>query len=251
MNLKGIFNLLDPRTAEQLTKHKYLFLCSHMRGYTTLLSHILGNHPQIAGYTENHQSYRNKFNFKQLEIKQGILLGTTDLPEFLSDKILHNKYKIAPKFLHHSQIYCLFMIRKPEKTIKSIINMGQSYKITSSWYKNPEKVTQYYIKRLKALKKYKDKKPKNYHFLLAEDLIQNPQETLDSITTFLQLESPLKEDYDTFGLTGKNVFGDPSEKIKEGKIISKESNYSEIILDPELLKRAEKVYNETVKKMIK
>lgn len=246
MNLKGILSLLDPRTSDQLSKHKYIFLCSHMRGYTTLLSHILGNHEEIAGYTENHQSYSSKFNFKQLELKQGLLLGTTNLPEYLSDKVLHNKYKIATKFLHHPNVYSIFMIRKPEKTIKSIINMGQTYTITSSWYKNPERVTDYYIKRIKALKKYANKNPKNYHFLLAEDLINDSANALHNITSFLHLSSPLKENYDTFGLTGKNVFGDPSEKIKEGKIISKQSDYNDILIDPKLLKKAREAYEDVI-----
>ena len=35
-----------------LKRRNYIFLLSHVRGYTTLLSHILGSHREISGYAE-------------------------------------------------------------------------------------------------------------------------------------------------------------------------------------------------------
>ncbi len=243
MNVKGILQILDPRSRNQLKKYKYLFLLSHMRGYTTLLSHILGNHPDIAGYTENHQSYNSNFGFKQLEIKLSLLLGTAELPEYLCDKVLHNEYKIAPRYLHHKNVYSIMMIRKPENTIRSIINMGQSYTVTSRWYQDPDKVTEYYIKRLQKLIEYKRKSPKNYCFIRAESLLEDTDHTLQKLTSFLDLKESLSEEYDTFSFTGTNMLGDPSENIKKGKVIKDPSDYSEIEIPATLLKRATEAYD--------
>ena len=34
--------------------YQHIFLLSHMRANTSLISHILGSHPQISGYYEMH-----------------------------------------------------------------------------------------------------------------------------------------------------------------------------------------------------
>src|SRR5262245_13075611 len=36
-----------------------LFVLSHMRSYSSLLSHVLGSHPEIDGYCETHLRYRS------------------------------------------------------------------------------------------------------------------------------------------------------------------------------------------------
>jgi hypothetical protein len=40
------------------SRTQYLFVISHMRSRSSLLSHILGSHPQVIGYSELHQSYQ-------------------------------------------------------------------------------------------------------------------------------------------------------------------------------------------------
>jgi hypothetical protein len=43
--------------APQRYADTFLFVVSHLRSYSSLLCHILGNHPEISGYSEMHQSY--------------------------------------------------------------------------------------------------------------------------------------------------------------------------------------------------
>ena len=44
----------------------YLFLLSHMRSYSSLMSHLLGSSPQIDGYGEMHLRYRTRLSLLAL-----------------------------------------------------------------------------------------------------------------------------------------------------------------------------------------
>jgi hypothetical protein len=45
---------------------RHLFLLGHMRSYSSVLSHILGSHPQIDGYCETHIKYRTRLDLWRL-----------------------------------------------------------------------------------------------------------------------------------------------------------------------------------------
>jgi hypothetical protein len=54
---------------------KTLFLLGHMRSYSSVLSHILGSHPQISGYCETHTKYRTWVDLWKLRWRVRKLTG--------------------------------------------------------------------------------------------------------------------------------------------------------------------------------
>ncbi len=222
---------------------KYLFLVSHMRSFSTLLSHILGSSSDINGYRENHISYQGSMDLLKLRYRtqmaiEGKLDGT-----YVLDKILHNHWAINNSIIQKPNLKLLFTMRKPEDTVKSIINMGQKL-VDEDWYLDHQKVANYYEGRLKAMATYANMIGKNAAYFDAEELIENPESLTEKLTHWLQLSDPLKTEYKQFRDTGKPIHGDPSSNILKGKILKDKRKY-EIDLSRELVQILEQVYHDT------
>ncbi|MGV6806964.1 MAG: hypothetical protein ACWA5K_03565 [bacterium] len=223
---------------------QYVLLLSHMRSYSSLLGHIVGTHSEISGFAEAHQSYRNRLDLFRLRYKVSIL--TREKPStYLFDKLLHNNYRVAQQFLRHPRFRVVLTVRRPEATIKSIINMGYEHSKTVPWYRDPQRVLRYYIYRLKRLHQYATGCRGSALYFNAEELVETPQTVLQGLQDFLKLEAPLTEEYQRFGLTGMKGLGDPSEHIQSGRIIQ-DRPVPDVEVPPEILDRANRVYHRLV-----
>lgn len=221
---------------------QHIFLLSHMRANTSLISHILGSHPQINGYYEMHLSYHSQsdlINQEQLLCQNEEQNNTQR--QYLFDKILHNNYALQLDKLSlkadPEKIKILISIRPPEQSIKSIINLFRT-KDTQHRYANPEDATDYYIKRLKILAEFCQQYKKKYYYYDADIIRTSPKKSLAQITSWLSLSSPLKEKYKIFTLTGKPRVGDSSDNMKAGRIVKQQTNYEAIEIPSHLLDNA-------------
>lgn len=219
-------------------KKKYLFVCSHMRSRSSVLSHILGSNPRICGYKELHQPYIGPMSLLRMRLKLAIDLSPDFKNKYLLDKILNN-YEISDAILVKAQPKILFLLREPEETIKSIINMGQRTGV--KLYKNPEKVTSYYCKRLQSLEALSFKAGEGNLYIDSKDLVDDSKNTLEKIGNWLQLEEPLKTTYSTFRDTGVIAYGDPLEDIKSG-VLKATVGHPHIQIPEYLLKEAKEAY---------
>ena len=217
-----------------------------MRANTSLISHILGSHPQISGYYEMHLSYRSK---KDLLKQQQLLLLNKELQkkisqgssQYLFDKILHNDYQLLLENLSaepgSDKIKILVSIRPAEQTIKSIINLFRNKKTRRS-YAEPEAATGYYIHRIRELARFCERYKGLYYYYDADLIRTNPQSSLSLMQNWLSLTTPLTEDYQVFSLTGKPRVGDSSINMKKGQIIKHQTNYDEIKMPSQLVHKA-------------
>jgi len=223
MHLRRVFQYArDAILVTQLERRhgpkEHLFILSHMRGYTSLLAHILGSHPDIHGYTESHLKLHSRRDLIRRSARiareeNGILPG-----RYLVDKILEGDAKrIRPKLLGEEKILSIFMLRKPLPTIRSIIEMGK-YLGTTQF--NEADALSYYVSRLAELSEIAiaTNWQRPLFYLDAEQLIENTRPTLNRLRNFLDLRSELSENYAIFKHTGKAGYGDPSAIIASGKI---------------------------------
>ncbi len=221
-----------------------------MRGYTTLLSHILGSNPEISGYAETARAYRSLIDL--LKLRLVICHNGNFKPgcRYFLDMILHNDCHIGNAILKRRNISYLFMIRKPVPTIKSIVAMHRK-RLEAGAKPGPLLLTvvdaaAHYRSRLNELSAFA-------HLLrgcnekalviLAEDFIAEPQPVLDRLQSFLQLRTPLSERYSVFSRTGQPRYGDPSNFIKAGKIDRDRPLYDEIDVPAEVIENAEAEYH--------
>jgi hypothetical protein len=237
--LLNVSKILGKSPGSIVGSRKYIFLLSHMRSYSSLLSHILGSHNEISGYSEMHLSYKNKSDLTVLRYRVYSMNNNNLDGTYVFDKILHNHY-ISNELLNSKNIKNLFMLRAPEDTIKSISKM-------SSNLNNPvrlnsfDKIGNYYIERLKHLSELVKRTNRNAVYLDAEKIVHNTDFVLGYLTDWLQLPTKLSSEYKTFSHTGKPGFGDPSDNIKQGKII-KNRETADVTIPEELLKKANEEY---------
>jgi hypothetical protein len=189
-----------------------------MRSYSSVLSHILGSHPQIDGYCETHIKYRTRFDLWRLHRRVRKLTGEPLEGDYVFDKILHD-YPLARSILGSSHTRGIVLVRRPAAAVRSIIEMGLT-RSPVAWHRDFERVACYYETRLAGLLRLTEALRGRVVFLEAETLLSHPHFVLDQLGTFLQLESPLQGEYRRFAHTGELGFGDPSEAIATGHINS-------------------------------
>lgn len=195
---------------------KNVFILSHMRSTSTLLSHVLSSHEKICGHRELHSSYTNLSH----KIKtRSMLYQEKDSyikSEYVLDKVLHNKLIINESVFSQLPKY-IFLLREPKRTMTSMIKMHLKDNNTEdSLYKLEE----YYINRVECLTNLWLQLRGDKIYISSEDLTVRTSHTLEQIARFLSLDTPFQEAYSTYSDTGVNGIGDASEHIRSGKILS-------------------------------
>lgn len=221
-----------------LGKKKFLFVVSHMRSRSSVLCHILGSNPEVCGYKELHQSYKGKRSLVNMQIALAKDLRCNLRNKYLLDKLLNN-FTISDEILHKVEPNFLFLLREPEETLKSIIHMG--IKTGEAKYKDPLKCVEYYCKRLSQLEILAHRAGERSLFIESNNLIENPESTLNKIGVWLNLKQPLETNYRTFRDTGIIGFGDPLENIKLG-VLKATDGYDHIHIPNDLLNKANESY---------
>jgi len=218
-----------------------VFLLSHMRAYSSLIGHILGSHPEINGYYEMQQSYLSDTDLQQQLARYTEQDTIKPGSHFLFDKILHNRHQLNLELASLSDASILLALREPQQSIKSIIHLFRQ-KPTAQHYADPAEATNYYLQRLQQLATFCQRNPRRYFYFDAAAIQQSSQQTLDTLSRWLQLSSPLQTQYQCFAKTGQARAGDSSEHIKSGEIQNRENHYHEIELAPDLIEQAQRQY---------
>lgn len=218
-----------------------IFLLSHMRALTSLVSHILGSHRWIAGYYEMHRAYADAGALdaqrRALEAGEGIKPDS----RFLFDKILHNDYAFEPERLGAVPLRLLVTLRAPDATLRSIVHLFAG-KPGPQPYASPAGAGRYYVTRLRALAAFCRATPLPYDYFDAELLQQSPAGLLASMTDWLELDPPLSGRYDVFRQTGQARSGDSSPRLFSGVIDTRPSDYAHIALPADVLDEARDAY---------
>ncbi len=214
---------------------------SHMRSYSTLLCHILNSNPDIDGYVEMHKPYSKQIELLELTLRVRHTTGSRLRGRYVVDKVLHN-YDMAPQILRRSDVYAIYSVRDPEHAIRSILAMGYRRK-KPDWKSDPVKVVNHYIRRLNRMAEQSRYTKRRSLYFDAQAIVDNTDAVLVSLTKFLELKEPLSPQYRTAELTGTWKYGDASKFITKGEIVSQRSDYSDVEVPPELLKKAREEYD--------
>ena len=230
----------------QASRGRYLFLIGHMRAYSTLVGHILGSHPNICGYYEHHKRYKNWQSLFKLRRRLKNEFQGKKICNIYFDKLLHNGCELRPAILKRRDIRCLFSIRNPESSIRSILNMWQ--KLSSGMAdKNVSDAVSYYCGRIEEVARLSREiiYPENSVYFPAESVVDDTEKFINKLSAWLELEVRLSGEFERFEHTGKEGYGDPSGYIQTGKVIKQRDNYTYIEIPGHLLDKANDVYERT------
>ena len=193
---------------------RILFILSHMRSGSSLLTHLLNANPEIIGYGETHIKYSSELDFKTLMFKVYWTIKDYQMNhKYVLDKVLHNHKFLADDFLVSEQVSSIFLIREPQRTLASILE------IKPHW--SEEKALNYYQERLEILENYAKliNNKKQSFFITHEQLINQTDVVFNGLKKFLETQESFSEQYETLTTTGRKGIGDSSKNIKAGYII--------------------------------
>ncbi|HEY4369844.1 MAG TPA: hypothetical protein VGN07_21595 [Steroidobacteraceae bacterium] len=226
-----------------LWPREYVFLFSHMRSFSTVLSHVLGSHTDICGYTETHLKYRKGSDLVRLRLRVASATGEWPRGRYLLDKLLHN-FMLIPKDLRYSpRLRSLIFVRNPAATIQSILRMNAQHP-NMSWYGSPASVAEYYCERLTWLTAIGVHMKTRAFVFPAEALVDDTAPLLKHITCFLDLSTPLQPRYRLHRLSGLPSHGDTSERLQAGTVSHRPLTQAADIpfVDPGLVDQCNRVY---------
>ena len=213
-----------------------------MRSYSSVLSHVLGSHPQIDGYCETHLRYRFSFDLLRLMWRVRRLTGEPLRGRYLLDKILHN-YPVTTAILENPHTRGIFLLRQPVDVVQSIVHMGRHLDLNEQ-NSNVANATNYYVERLSQLTRLAHVFGKRAAFVESEALMSRTDETLTFLQHFLSLDSPLERRYRSFSKTGQPGYGDPSELIHSGEISRRDRERPDYSIPSALLAEAVAAHSE-------
>lgn len=224
----------------QFRKSPYsiIFVLSHMRSGSSLLSHILNSNPEIIGYGETHQRYESVQDFKSLIFRIYWLNREMDMNHtYLFDKILHNHKIVNNSILTSENLHSIFLLREPKRTLSSILDIKP--------HLTEEQATNYYINRLLDLEVYARLINSKDRCLLIkyDQLIKKSDLVFQKLQRFLKTQKGFSEKYDLMRTTGMRGIGDSSDNIHAGQIIRQERKLSRKI-SPELTQKADKAFDD-------
>jgi hypothetical protein len=242
-----------------LRHHEHIFLLSHMRGYTTLMSHILGSHPEISGYSETSYVTRKPYRsfLDLLKIRLVVAFHQNYKPgcRYVLDKINLNDPQIADSILAKRSTKWIIMIREPLATIRSIVALHRKYVRQGSPAgpsiipANPESAANYYCDRIAGLLRIVERLQhlgQSMLIIKAEELVEQPRPVLNQIEQYLELRTRLSEEYTVFDRTGRWDAGDTSEFIWKRSIVRRRPQHDEIAIPPEIAAQTQANYERSL-----
>lgn len=219
------------------TPYKVLFILSHMRSGSSLLTHLLVSNPEIIGYGETHLEYTDERDFKALIFRLYWRFREMNMNHtYLLDKVLHDQKFMDSDFLRSDRIRSVFLLREPKRTLASILDIKPHH--------NEEQALEYYVNRLAALESYAkviNSKEKTL-FITHDQILHQSSSVFESLQNHLQTRVGFSEEYKVLKTTGTRGIGDSSENIKAGRII-KQARKLEIPLSDRVVDKARSAFD--------
>lgn len=215
----------------------FIVILAHMRSGSSLLAHLLMNHPAILGGGERNQSYTTVNQLEHLRL--ALHLENHQFfrhPQFVLDQINHTRFFDSTALLNHPRVRPVFLIRSPAQAISSMVRTFEP--IYVNW--SVERAAATYIERLNDLKALAHSLEQPAFFLTYQQLVTNAEQQLAELQQFLGLDTPFETRYKTWSFTGKR--GDPSKNIASGVVLPP----NDILLEPieaNLLDSAQAAYD--------
>jgi hypothetical protein len=226
---RGLLRVFRPE------RPRAVFIIGHMRSGSTLLLHILLTTPEIIACGERNAPYDSPADLDKLEIFARMAQRAPLRPvRFAADQINHDHLTPSAGLLRSERVRCLFIVREPDETIRSILALTRTY--YTPW--SARRAVDYYCSRLETLAGCAAA-GMPFEAVTYSDLVDNTSATLRRIESFLGLERRLSESYTVQRFTGER--GDPSNRIFRGTIV-RERAAASCEIPKEELERARQAY---------
>ena len=226
---------------------RFVLILGHMRSGSSLLNHLLLQHPLICGAGERNATYRDRRDLLRLVTDAYVAQrriarrATVFVDQINHERFLHAdflKRREAGRGESEDVLRPIVLIRRPEPALASMVEvLGEHYGFTL-----PQAIA-YYQERVASLASMVADLPNGHCAWLAfEDLVATPEPILRGLERELALPAPaLTTSYPTHRFTGGA--GDPSKFIQRGTITPREPR--ELALPNHEARRLDHLYTTT------
>ncbi len=231
------------RSIDTPLTERYLFVLAHPRSGSTVVSHVLQSHLEIIGFGEHHEGYESMADLEALATRNAFFdRSPNNTSHYTMDKIVWNHHGLSDAIVDNPDARFIFLAREPAATL-------ESYRRMFADMTTDERRLQSYETRLNGMIELAERigDTSRMRFLTYDDLTKRTEPTLAELTNFLELETPLSQEYEVTSKSGSQSWGDPSAHIKAGKIISVDHDPS--VIDVDVLGRANTVYRESCERL--
>ncbi len=199
---------------------QFLLVLGHMRSGSSLLLHLLVNHPDIDGQGEQNTPYRSTRDLLRWRLRQHRhRWPRPQWPRYLVDQVNHNHLTPNPNLFGRKDLKTLLLLREPRFTVASLLRLSDRF-YGGRW--TEEAAIAHYLDRYRKLAELAGAlAPECALSMTYSDLTGQTEACLTAIQRFLNLESPFNPHYQRQPFTGKR--GDPTEKIYTGSVVANPS----------------------------
>lgn len=202
----------------ELSDCRFVLTLGHMRSGSSLLIHLMANHPEISAFGESQIKYRSLTDLKTLRSRCQAIHAEKAAVWYL-DKVLHDYYIDDPILIQKLFSRIVLTYRDPNSTLASMVHTKTQFNGNESL----ETYRNYYCQRLQSLAiQLKMLAPNTVCAVHYETLTSEPEPELQRIQHLLELKSPLSTTYELMETSGKRGLGDPSKTILEKRILIRE-----------------------------
>jgi hypothetical protein len=224
LGLKAFYAAVKVNLALRRHKYRYVFVLGHMRSGSTLLTHILLNHPAFSGSIETHITYAEQDDLRKLIYTTCKNYATLNIGScYLVDQINHDSNLSNEILLTYANLKCIIILRSPRQTLQSMLSiLGVE----------ENEAVQYYLSRLGTLAEYGEILRGRALFVEYDDLVFQTEQTLRALSRFFCVEQPFSSDYKIHRETGRT--GDKSNNIWTGRVINT-PKHEDVPISPEAI----------------
>jgi hypothetical protein len=229
-----LLSLLALPDAITRRKRRYLIVLGHMRAGSSLLTNIIANSREAAGYGETFTVYTSSWSYRLLVarirlslIRRGRFRVSAPL---IVDKALHSPLTPRIEVLISDATRIVFLIREGVRAVRSMMHEFEM---------SEQVAADYYVARvaeLSGIAKALHARARPMMLLTYEELLEDSEAALRRLSEFAGLKEPLTSRFQPRWNAGEPGIGDPSGRVRAGEILAKERPL-DAVLSPETAER--------------
>ena len=203
---------------------KAVFVISHMRSGSTLLTNLLASSDEICGYGETAVKYTFNNSDALLFDDLSRVLGVDAVirSKYVLDKLLHNDLGFPEWCSSFSEAKYIVLIRDPSDALRSMMKMPRTRDIDDEEMRM-RVYCDYLYSRLSSIDFFMSQVGVDRVIVIQyEDLIGGNESVLCQVSSFLGLSANLDGKYTVDSKTCVWGVGDASENIKSGRIMPRQ-----------------------------
>jgi hypothetical protein len=192
-----------------------VWILSHMRSGSTLLTHLAASHRDVISAGERNAIYATPADLDRAVAEVHVEAFALRMrARYVLDQINHDRFVADERLFLHPRVRALVLVREPQGALSSMLAL---FGRTRGW--GIEECLAAYLSRLGTLERWAGSMDERARWIEYDDLARDSRRAAIDLSRWLALEPPLSgERYRLRPFTGRR--GDKSDRIRSGRVLT-------------------------------